>query len=101
MKIKVIKDTDNIKIEMSGFFYKRLQSTLFYLLGTVEEAQQLQVLNNVKENKISSKLEHEVQTILSLITEIENQAEKQNVISEMTEEELKESIEKQDNSIQE
>jgi hypothetical protein len=90
--IKVINDEDNIKIEVSGKFYKKLQSTLFFILGSLSEKDQIEALGNVRSGKITNATENELLTMLSLIQHIENSAEEQKLTKEMDSKEFVEQI---------
>ena len=93
-KIKVINDDQIIKVDVSGAFLKKLQSTLFFVLGTLSEKEQILALGNVQSGKITNSAENELLTLLSLIKDIEDKAQSQGLTEEMTQESFIEDMKK-------
>lgn len=81
--ISIIKLESLIDIKVSGAFYARIQDLLVYITSTADKETILKVADNIKNKKpISSALEYNIETILTLINEIEIMAKEQNLISE-------------------
>ena len=82
-KIKIINPETIIDIKVSGLFYKRIQALLFKVLGEYPEQEQLKALQRIAKGKLSSEKDSYIETLLSLVKEIETNADKQNKTSEM------------------
>ena len=72
-----------IKIEVSGHFYLRIQQMLVHMAAEKTKEEFVKILEKLKSNeKTDSLYEYNLFTILSLIHEIEKQAEAQNKLED-------------------
>lgn len=72
-----------IKIEVSGHFYLRIQQMLVHMAAEKTKEEFVKTLEKLKTNeKTDSLYEYNLFTILSLIHEIEKQAEAQNKLED-------------------
>jgi tRNA nucleotidyltransferase/poly(A) polymerase len=72
-----------IKIEVSGHFYLRIQQMLVHMSAEKTKEEFVKILEKLKSNeKTDSLYEYNLFTILSLIHEIEKQAEAQNKLED-------------------
>jgi hypothetical protein len=72
-----------IKIEVSGHFYLRIQQMLVHMAAEKTKEEFVKTLEKLKSNeKTDSLYEYNLFTILSLIHEIEKQAEAQNKLED-------------------
>lgn len=72
-----------IKIEVSGHFYLRIQQMLVHMAAEKTKEEFVKTLEKLKANeKTDSLYEYNLFTILSLIHEIEKQAEAQNKLED-------------------
>lgn len=82
MIISTIKEDDIIDIKVNGSFYARVQALMFYLLEGKEPQFITEVFDKIKENKIDDPYVAHLQTIVVLMREIEEEAKKQNKITD-------------------
>lgn len=82
MIVSTIKEDDIIDIKVNGSFYQRVQALMFYLLENKEPAFIEEVFNKIKENKIDDAYVAHLQTVVVLMREIEEEAKKQEKITE-------------------
>ena len=82
MIISTIKEEDIIDIKVNGSFYARIQALMFYLLEGKEPQFITEVFEKIKNNNIDDAYVAHLQTIVVLMREIEEEAKKQNKITE-------------------
>lgn len=78
-KISYFPDESIVTIELSGAFYRRLQSLLFSLTEGVETEDVQKIYRNAVEDKIEKPIDFNVQTLLYLCKEIETKITDQNL----------------------
>ncbi len=81
-KAKVIKAGSVIKIEVSHGFYLRAQQLLFKHINDHPDQNFAQAIENLKTKPASTPYEYQLETLMSLLYEIENKAEEQGFVSE-------------------
>ena len=82
MIISTIKEEDIIDIQVNGSFYARIQALMFYLLEGKDPEFVTEVFDKIKNNNIDDVYVAHLQTVVVLMREIEEQAKKQDKISE-------------------
>lgn len=90
MIISTIKEEDIIDIKVNGSFYARIQALMFYLLEGKEPQFITEVFEKIKNNNIDDAYVAHLQTIVVLMREIEEEAKKQDKITEKDVEESNE-----------
>lgn len=90
MIISTIKEEDIIDIKVNGSFYARIQALMFYLLEGKEPQFITEVFEKIKNNNIDDAYVAHLQTIVVLMREIEEEAKKQDKITEKDTEESNE-----------
>jgi len=81
MIVSTIKEEDIIDIKVNGSFYQRVQALMFYLLEDKEPQYITEVFDKIKNNTIDDAYVAHLQTVVVLMREIEQEAEKQNKIT--------------------
>lgn len=81
-KISYFPDESIVNIELSGAFYRRLQSLLFSLTEGVETEHVQKIYKNAIEDKIEKTLDFNVQTMLYLCKEVEDKVTEQDLWKE-------------------
>ena len=79
-QIEVIKPDSLITIQVSNYFYTRLQSLAIYLSKSVSEQELLNQIHNIKQFEPLSEFGEQYETALILLKELEDQARKQDLI---------------------
>lgn len=82
MLVNTIKEEDIIDIRVNGSFYARIQALMFYLLEDKEPQYITEVFEKIKNNTIDDAYVAHLQTVVVLMREIEEEAKKQNKITE-------------------
>lgn len=82
MLISTIKEDDIIDIQVNGSFYARVQALMFYLLDGKEPEFVTEVFEKIKNNQIDDEYVAHLQTVVVLMREIEEEAKKQDKITE-------------------
>lgn len=82
MIVSTIKEEDIIDIKVNGSFYARIQALMFYLLEDKEPQYVTEVFEKIKNNNIDDVYVAHLQTIVVLMREIEEQAKKQDKITD-------------------
>jgi hypothetical protein len=82
MIVNTIKEEDIIDIRVNGSFYARIQALMFYLLEDKEPQYITEVFEKIKNNTIDDAYVAHLQTVVVLMREIEEQAKKQDKITE-------------------
>ena len=90
MIVNTIKEEDIIDIKVNGSFYARIQALMFYLLEDKEPQYITEVFEKIKNNNIDDAYVAHLQTVGVLMREIEEQAKKQDKITEKDVEESNE-----------
>jgi hypothetical protein len=90
MIVNTIKEEDIIDIKVNGSFYARIQALMFYLLEDKEPQYITEVFEKIKNNTIDDAYVAHLQTVVVLMREIEEQAKKQDKITEKDVEESNE-----------
>ena len=90
MIISTIKEEDIIDIKVNGSFYARIQALMFYLLEGKEPQFITEVFEKINDNNIDDAYVAHLQTIVVLMREIEEEAKKQDKITEKDVEESNE-----------
>lgn len=70
-KIKLIPNDTIVNIPISGAFIKKLQETLFYLLGQKEPTEVAKVIKELETREPNNFWEHEVTIYLALVYQAE------------------------------
>lgn len=86
VKIKKIKGGSIINIQVGTGFYQRVQQMLFKHIADNPKEDLTKALENLKNKEASTDFEYALETLMSLIYEIESKAEEQglNIIEEIT-----------------
>lgn len=82
MLISTIKEDDIIDIKVNGSFYARVQALMFYLLDGKDPEFVTEVFEKIKNNEIDDPYVAHLQSVVVLMREIEEQAKKQDKITE-------------------
>lgn len=90
MLISTIKEDDIIDIKVNGSFYARVQALMFYLLDGKDPEFVTEVFEKIKNNEIDDPYVAHLQSVVVLMREIEEQAKKQDKITEKDVEESNE-----------
>lgn len=80
VKLKTIKKDSIIKIEISDFFYSKLQKLFFYLSKDQEAT--LKSIIELKDREPANDLEESLVTVLALIYEVEAKAQQQGFLQD-------------------
>ena len=90
-KVKAIKSTANFNVPFSGVMYSRVVDLMIYVTSLVSKEELDKDLKRIMANDPSLNPEehaYHLQTLMVFLKVIEKSATSQNVIEEMTEEEL-------------
>ena len=79
-KVEIIKPDSLINIQISGYFYSRIQALATYLNKIISQEELTIQINNIKEDKELSEFGSSYETVLILIKELESKAREQKVI---------------------
>lgn len=82
MIVSTIKEDDIIDIKVNGSFYQRVQALMFYLLDGKDPQFITEVFEKIKNNTIDDEYVAHLQTVVVLMREIEEEAKKQEKITE-------------------
>lgn len=80
LKVKAIKAGSIIKIEVGHGFYARFQELLFKFINDNPNEDFVKAMENLKNNPANSPYEYHLETLMSLLFEMENKAEEQGLI---------------------
>ena len=81
-KISYLPDDTIVDIQVSGAFYKRLQTLLFSLTENIEPQDTQKIYKNAIDGKAETILEYNVETMLLICKEVEEKTTEQNLWKE-------------------
>jgi hypothetical protein len=81
-KISFLPDDTIVDIQLSGAFYKRLQTLLFSLTEGIEAEDVQKIYKHAVDGKAETVLEYNVETMLLLCKEVEEKTTEQKLWSE-------------------
>lgn len=81
-KISYLPDDTIVDIQVSGAFYKRLQTLLFSLTENIEAEDTQKIYKNAVDGKAETILEYNVETMLLICKEVEEKTTEQNLWEE-------------------
>jgi len=81
-KISYLPDDTIVDIQVSGAFYKRLQTLLFSLTENIEAEDTQKIYKNAIDGKAETILEYNVETMLLICKEVEEKTTEQNLWKE-------------------